>query len=749
MRKIWYVCTLLLCVFACSQEDTKETIENADQESDEPSELILTADGAEIILAPKTKFITGEQIDNIAFPVTSDKIYFNKSSSSRILPKVGQTLYFSELCEKLPDGFLGKVTSVESGGEYIVVSTEEVTLSEAFLKLEYHNAVTDFSPNIGVATRSIDIDKEGFLMYKKNFNLTLDESGLSNSLRGYYATGIRMVKDGDFVSGNFSILILIKVQNGFSMKAQVKNKIKIEGDGISIPFKTNPGALFFTPTLSFKPVFTIDGSASITMGSDVIEYIPLFLVCRNGILSQEKYDKHITGKPENQVEKFSLEGSVYAALAVEVSLRLFGRKNSKISLEGNIGPKLEAAINFDSTKKDLYDQIKDSPVKTSVACEIGALASLKMLNIGYEWRSEKILSGGFAEESSYILPSFDIDNIQFTAINSVLVSCNVTRSTWLPEEVGLILFDDKKNMIGEPKVITVSYWQEDYQRYVPSEVAFTDLELGKKYQVVPYMKLFGATVYAFSASKEFECSENECPVIVKQKSYRYLPGLTHYDKSKPFTYWIEASIDKSYIDKLLSQNLIEWGLYEQYLFFDGNEEIISGKYLHSDDEIVFVDNRYYVAMGMTCDGVVGTPMSFGVYTKMRDDTGEKHIIYHTPSNWLYPKYPESMDLILRLKDYVQLDKDTYLLTIQYDVQGAYYLDKINVKFDDGVSVSSTIITKFCDSINLVLTDYDNCLKYVWNVKSRGLIITAVGEGSNNRKVTSDLFVSRTNEGFIY
>lgn len=711
MRKLWFICTLLLLVISCSQEEAKETIEDSNPDSEKPSEPILAADGAEIILAPKTKFITGEQIDNIAIPVTSDKIYFKKSTPSKSLPKVGQILYFSEFCEKLPEGFLGKVTGVEQNGEHIVVSTEEVTLSEAFLKLEYHNAVTDFSPDGDIATRSID--KEGFFMYKKAFDLTLKESGLSNTLKGYYAIGVRMIKDGDFVSGDFSILILVKIQNGFSMKAQVEKELKIEGDGISIPFKTSPGALFFTPTLSFKPVFTIDGSASIIMGTDVVEYIPLYLVCRDGVLTQEKYEKYTTSKPENQVGKFSLEGSASAALAVEVSFRLFGNKNNKISLEGSIGPKWEAAINFDSVKKDLYDQIKDSPVKTSVACEIGAIASLKLLKLGYEWRSEAIFSGGFAEESSYIFPSFDITNIQSSAINNVFVYCNVTRSTWLPQEIGLALFDDKKNMVGEPKVITVSYWLEDFQHYVPCEVTLTGLEMGRKFQVVPYMKLFGTTVYAFSAAKEFVCEENECPVIVKQKEYWYRAAEV---VDKPFWLILEVSIDKSFIDQLFTRDLIEWGFYEQDLFFDGDEEIISGKRLIEGDNLPIFNNSYYLTTAEYVKDPKATPVAFGVYTKIIGEDGKDHIVYYTPSNWFYPKYPETMAMRLNLKNYIRQDENTYILTFYYNLQGAYYMDKMNVIAKNEKYSDSFAITNFIDDGWAFWGEDpsdDNTFKYVW------------------------------------
>lgn len=134
MRSFWILFFAWLLV-ACSKSD-----DFTPSMPDDPTGTESLASDVE--LGSETVLLNNAQL---AFLYSVDKenttLEFSTLLPEEYQPAVGQILLRMTPTEKLPYGFIGRVTEVKEVGGYIVVKTEAPTLAEAFNKLIFEEEI--------------------------------------------------------------------------------------------------------------------------------------------------------------------------------------------------------------------------------------------------------------------------------------------------------------------------------------------------------------------------------------------------------------------------------------------------------------------------------------------------------------------------------------------------------------------------------------------------------------------------------
>lgn len=220
--------------------------------------------GENMVLGDNTVLLTEDFTKYVSSVITDNIITLDVSFPDSELPKVGEILFYGDISEKFPYGFLGKVTGIKKDDKgYIVETSSDIGLDEAFDKLYIDQECTLQFANDEVATRSglEDYlpntfplknkalpywDDEGFsgFQYLNNLNLVPGvEFGLEGK-KGPWAYGIKGKSDGEFIQSSqsyfaiklrpiisldtsideFHIHLIFEVKMGEKMKSSSKGK---------------------------------------------------------------------------------------------------------------------------------------------------------------------------------------------------------------------------------------------------------------------------------------------------------------------------------------------------------------------------------------------------------------------------------------------------------------------------------------------------------------------------------------------
>lgn len=131
----------ILCLFTligCSGDSSEDIPDKPEEEKPEEK----PEESGDIILGENTKRLTADFIDHVSAPVKGMQITVDASVPKSLIPQKGDILLNSEISEKFPYGFLGKVLQVKNSGSGYLIETEKAYLDEAFEKL-YVEGVMD------------------------------------------------------------------------------------------------------------------------------------------------------------------------------------------------------------------------------------------------------------------------------------------------------------------------------------------------------------------------------------------------------------------------------------------------------------------------------------------------------------------------------------------------------------------------------------------------------------------------------
>ncbi len=448
-------------------------------------------------------------------------LFFRTNTPSSILPKVGNKLALMERTDILPNGFLGKVTSVSNQSGAIAVKCESIELLEAVK--QYHNVgivnivSSSSSPQLQ-APRKTDV---GMTMTLPPINGNI-QMGTGEEIQpqkdlilsvganaGFEATptmtlkGVVMIDNE--VGGYVNIVNITDwayhwtchYAGGF----QLGKDFSFFGHALEYPivpplnFYVDAGVI---ATLTGTLCWEAEGDAQYRFVSQTV--FDLVTLSKKTTYNLRK----IKDEPSTNV----LAGELEAKLGIygEFGFSLICTDLLKAGARAEFGVKADASLSADlndwqnaSTTTDFYE----SMLANDHCVSIGFFAGVKLLydfasgashgEIGFDWEGTKPFFSG------NIVPTFSDVKCNWSG-SDANASMNISKPILIPTGVGFSAFDKDNN-----KVETI-YDPEKYS--LPTKkndchLTFSNLRSTKKYQVYPTLKIFDRDVLA-TPSTELE-----------------------------------------------------------------------------------------------------------------------------------------------------------------------------------------------------------------------------------------------------
>lgn len=457
------------------------------------------------------------------------------STPSHLIPQTGDKLVLLEGCEVLPNGFAGKVESVNMTGECIDVVCGQTYIEDIFDSfcsvqtiLGYaDNAETDPSQNhvsgvkrvvynpqdrifhLGPFTVSAsgelsqNIIPNGELAQKgeKSCSITLEPMFRIHTFL-FIGEGHGLYVDGS-ITGSLSVSTKTSIYGGLEWEHEFLNpvvNVPVEGTAGMINFYINPG-LFLRANLM---------AANSIIATKKYSFSMAFGYSSKG---EKVTSPSIDGK--QIFSTIDMEGSFDGSLALgayfETGFNIMSREYAKACVRGECG--LQACGNFvlrnsdidnADKKTELYEKLKASSVEIGPFANVSLSASTKNPGVIFPaWQLSETY------EKWDIVPTFSNTQLAHTSGSSTSTDAysELTGNCISPVPVGYKLFDGENNEVADYDA-PVKYTNTESRL----EHSFTGLIPNKKYIVYPKVKLFGHDILAApSAELDNTYHSHSCP----------------------------------------------------------------------------------------------------------------------------------------------------------------------------------------------------------------------------------------------
>lgn len=175
---------------------------------DEPNPGPDTGNHVTYTFSPETVEMD-EQMEDYVDGVSEGTLTFRSGTPESYIPQVGQVILNSRPSEKMPYGFLGKVTAVRQEGGSSVVETEKVALDQAFEKLNIRQSL-DMGEYV---TQVLDPDRKP-MNFSRAASTRADNPGITLTIP---------IKKYEF-GGVFSLEGSVKLSLELDLDMKVENK---------------------------------------------------------------------------------------------------------------------------------------------------------------------------------------------------------------------------------------------------------------------------------------------------------------------------------------------------------------------------------------------------------------------------------------------------------------------------------------------------------------------------------------------
>ena len=447
---------------------------------------------------------------------TSDKntITYASETPEDKLPKVGDIILYSEITEKFPAGFLGKVTSVEETGDGYVVQTEPAALDEAFDQL-YINKTFDLIPQEGeeVQTRiGISQDEDGFFCLNQPISLEKDIFSVNGSVTAGFKLYIHIEIDNAAQKPPYMFVTLqTKATSSLGFGIHASGDVNL----LEIPvgeyaFNKVPAAIVLTPTVQFSFVLDAEGDLGFDTNVEFSKKTVSALLCKDGKWEKGASDIDSDGFFNYEMDSnagITMQGSVFAGIATALELQLFNNDKMKIGITPQVGFEETASLSLTPSSQDdnLYETLKDSKLTAGLGVKVDAEAEASILKDSEALIKTSIFEFIFFEKPYYLFPSFEDTEVSINKEDkTAVVGYNVSRDLIFNSGLGIALYKDG---VFETQTSKEDYHlEEDFEN--PLTATFDGLESNIEYTTLPYIMFGNLTVYA-APEQTFMLEEDE------------------------------------------------------------------------------------------------------------------------------------------------------------------------------------------------------------------------------------------------
>lgn len=488
-----------------------------------------------------------------AVDATSDHYtitYYGDTPEDKI-PQVGQVLLYSEITDKFPAGFLGRVTAVEQTDDTYIVHAEPATLDATFDEL-YIDKELNFLGNIaddvlaqnGIeraaqtkAVRDSTIELKIPLGYRsvqfppKDPYAEIKLSG-GIALKSKAHLDIRLNKKErlEYMQLSLDNTTTTNITSELSIFVETDNDKELgKRDVEDIISEEIPcgkyliGPLVISPNVIWGISVSASGKGSITNEFNNTKKSKFFLEIDNGKLNMESPDQEDTSDENVTSNKLSidLEGKFAIGPKIGIQLIIFP---AEVELSGSLMGELGLEYHLDPSNIGngvFYSKIKDSKATASAFIQGNASVGAGLFDwIKVEAGVEPQWMLGSTER--YIVPSMENLRVEEETVDgSTYISYNVIHDTFWPFNFGLKLYDEDGNELHSDLYTSYSY-PKDWT-VIGLGFQFDGLEKEKTYIAKPFFRFLGSEIVT-DISKEFYLPDNEKMKEVLRKFYETSGG---------------------------------------------------------------------------------------------------------------------------------------------------------------------------------------------------------------------------------
>ena len=540
------------------------------------------------------------------YVVSSDGLTIELAANTpqTLMPKVGDKLVTTVQNDRLPAGFIGKVSEVSG----TTVKCDEIGLEEVFVT--YYNVYAgadEFLEESEAAGspgyyRAIKKEENGDFVIKpkaKNFDKTSEMMTIIDTddfevqgqgrLKLYYQPVFTIKKPSVLLSPEHGARFITSIVADYDMKSEFSIYGKAEWTP-EWPIKDIPLGVIPIPDFPFFIIYLSPGayanvsgeittSATCSMKGQVTTNLNI------GFGGKQQKKPMVSTKVSEfdiKADSVSLKGSVEVGPMVDLGICFVKSDNAKVSLHYKTGPELSSSFVFHpadvanaKTSTALYDQLKDVLIdaKWNNNLTIEYLLSEEIVKIDdFEGTLFTLLEDAKADLRSFHVvpsfrsPSFDQNYSPRTSANA-FIGFTAEPTCLMPVETGLQVSDADGQKVSE--------WTSDTKVGVKDFIGsmkhqFNNLDMTKDYRLNPKVKVMGIEMLA-SPSKELE--KNDFPVRIvsfeqtgshysKQQGYVY--DDIHYFYKFNATTTVELDPD--------AKNIKDWG-YIYHDFYEVDKKI--------------------------------------------------------------------------------------------------------------------------------------------------------------------------------
>lgn len=434
----------------------------------------------EITLGKHTIELNEIQNQNI-LSVQDGILTLTGSLSSSELPQEGQILLQSEPTEKLPYGFLGRVTRVEQVDGNYRIETEPASLSDAFEVLKIDKRV-DLVPTEMGTRALIEQDEDGFSIFP--CNVTISDDNISFSGMALLGVKMHLKTNIDHTVSSQDVDIEIEVKFGVDVNTKIaieKEKKSTINIGRPIPLVPLASTIIISPELQLKAIAECIGAVSLQAGFNLEKRVKLTVQLRGATHYVKIEEVDDTGKCQSKplTANCSIDGSIFCGFGTALQLRMFNSDFAKVSVEPQFGRELSGNFTIDFASGNLYQTLRNTQITQCLRWRGEAKANL--WGSKWEW-SMPLWDNPLLKQELYLFPEFKNGKVETGKVGQT-VSVSVGRNLLFPLSVGVAMYQ------GNTRIATsdaVSYFVEE-EFTNPLVTSFPDLSNDTDYIAWSYV----------------------------------------------------------------------------------------------------------------------------------------------------------------------------------------------------------------------------------------------------------------------
>ena len=434
-----------------------------------------------------------------------------------LIPRVGDKLVLLGGCDALPNGFAGKVSSVNSTDESIDVVCEQTYIEDIFDSFCHVQTLCGYADNAEnapafrsntVPARDVygpadltfplgpyTLTVSGELSVRPVKDLAL-KGGASMSFTiapTFRIHTFLIVGEGhgvyfnSSITGNLSVTSQASLYGGIEYEQEFLNPVL----PIPIPFMADLVSFYFNPGLFVRADVVVASTVSSTNNYSfgmAFDYSSI----NESVVKPSLGGRLVSSSFDSSL---SLDGSLAFGGYIEVGFMLASRELARVCARGELGWQISGDFvlrNADVENADketaLYERLKASSVEIGDFINVSLLSSVGAVEA-------KSVSLEFYETwgKRDIVPTFDNTKLTHSsnAIHSADACAELSGNCIFPVTVGYKLFDENESEVAD-------YDASESYTNTASQLkhSFSDLNPGDKYTVYPKVKLFGFDILA-------------------------------------------------------------------------------------------------------------------------------------------------------------------------------------------------------------------------------------------------------------